>query len=297
MDSLNSSGLNKSDDEKLKDQLNAHMTDISTRKRKFSDTDNPYTTLLIDIEGTVAPISFVKDVMFPYVRENIEQFLQENFSTVECQNCIQELSELAKEDDRKGLKSPQIDISEVRENKDSNIQQIIENIFWQMDEDRKTTALKKLQGFIWKDAFENGKIRSEIYPDVLPVLKEWYSKDIHMYIYSSGSIAAQKLFFGYSISGNLLKFFKGHFDTTIGSKLESESYRNILKEINQAAEDVLFLTDNINEARAAKEVDIKTILLVRPGNEPLTDEDKLEFKFVSTFAEIVTNKGEVISKR
>ncbi len=201
--------------------------------------------IITDIEGTTTSISFVFDVLFPYARKHISQFIKTHSNDPEVRAILDDVIELA---------SVENDI-------DSIIQQLIQ---W-IDDDKKITPLKTLQGMIWKAGYESGDFKGHVYPDVEPKLSEWRQQGIELYVYSSGSVAAQKLIFGYSEAGDLTPLFSGYFDTKIGQKREANSYQNILDEIKQDADEVLFLSDIEQELDAAHQVGLKTIQLVRNG--------------------------------
>src|SRR5262245_16191046 len=135
-----------------------------------------------------------------------------------------------------------------------------------MDADAKTTGLKQLQGLIWQGGFESGELKAHVYDDVPPALTCWGAAGQHVRIYSSGSIKAQKLFFGHTIAGNLLPQFHGHYDTTTGPKKEAESYRKIAAEFKLPPAEVLFLSDVVAELDAAHDAGMQTTLVIRPGN-------------------------------
>ncbi|XP_069482250.1 enolase-phosphatase E1 isoform X2 [Ambystoma mexicanum] len=166
------------------------------------------------------------------------------------------------------------------------IQAVVKNVHWQMSQDRKTTALKQLQGHMWKAAYTNGKMKGEVYDDVAPAIRKWREAGLKVYIYSSGSVEAQKLLFSYSIEGDLSKLFDGNFDTTSGHKVESESYKRIAKSIGCLTENILFLTDITREAKAAEEAGVHVCVVVRPGNADLTDDEKLHYKRIASFKEL-----------
>ncbi|XP_012557674.1 enolase-phosphatase E1 isoform X1 [Hydra vulgaris] len=245
-------------------------------------TNESFKSILIDIEGTTVPISFVKDILFPYVRIHLRQYLEKEFSNDECQEALRDLSNLA-------LENGTLPIINLYDEKEKIVKDTLDNVFWQMDSDMKTTALKKLQGLVWKSGFNSKQLVGEVFPDVVPALKKWNDDGINLYIYSSGSVNAQKLLFRYSDQGDMLEFFKGHFDTAIGSKIEEESYLRIAEKIKTAVEDILFLTDSVNEARAATSAGIKTVLLIRPGNQDLPPE--IEFECVKSFDDISVFKN------
>ncbi|KAI8620673.1 HAD-like domain-containing protein [Chytriomyces sp. MP71] len=218
--------------------------------------------VVTDIEGTTSSISFVKEILFPYARNKCESFIAERMDSDEVlKPMLGAIRKQAKDDG-------------FEENaKESSIWDAAKYARWiagAIDADRKIGALKTFQGHIWKFAYEDGSVKGHVYKDVEPVLKKWQSKNIPVYIYSSGSIAAQKLLFGFSEKGDMLPYFAGHFDTTIGSKLETESYKKIAAEISKfPAEHILFLSDNVKEIDAALGAGFQTAILDRPGNAPL----------------------------
>ncbi|XP_070577617.1 enolase-phosphatase E1-like [Ptychodera flava] len=257
--------------------------------------------VLLDIEGTTTPISFVKDVLFPYIRENIEDYLKEHWDEEECQADVNELRKQAEADseaDMEGVVTIEEnkntdDAEEVKAVRDS----VVKNVLWQMDADRKITALKQLQGHMWTTAYKSGDIKGEVYDDVVPAIKHIIADDRQVYIYSSGSVQAQKLLFGYSTQGDLLEIFSGHFDTKIGLKVEKASYLNICEEIGCKPEEVLFLTDVTREARPASLAGMKTCIVVRPGNEKLTEEEESEFNTIHSFSELISTDAQNKKKK
>ncbi|XP_018095980.1 enolase-phosphatase E1 isoform X2 [Xenopus laevis] len=245
----------------------------------------PVTTILLDIEGTTTPITFVKDVLFPYIKENIKKYLLEHWQEKECQEDITQLQKQAEKDSHIDGFVPIP--SAISDNETENmIQAVVDNVYWQMSLDRKTTALKQLQGHMWRSAYITGQLKGEVYEDVVPSIRQWRELGFKLYIYSSGSVEAQKLLFGYSIEGNLLKLLDGHFDTTVGHKVESKSYRNIADSIRCSPENILFLTDVVKEAFAAEKAGLHVAVVMRPGNDALTDEDKSSYCCITSFHQI-----------
>ena len=159
-------------------------------------------TILLDIEGTTSSISFVYDVMFPYVRENLESFLNENWSREDVQACLPLLKDdLAANDD---WPADQADV--------------VSGVIKLMDDDVKATGLKQLQGLIWHDGFTSGTLVAHLFDDVADAIRSWHAEGVDIRIYSSGSIAAQRLFFGHTVAGDLLPLVSAHYDTTTGNK-------------------------------------------------------------------------------
>ena len=233
--------------------------------------------ILTDIEGTTSSISFVKDVLFPYAAEHLPAFVKANLNDEKVQTALQQTAEIAAED------GDNLSAKISADNTDALIAKLLQ---W-ISEDRKATPLKALQGMIWKTGYENGDYQAHMYPDATEYLKKWHDSGLPLYVYSSGSVKAQELFFGYSQDGNLLPLFKGHFDTLMGGKRETQSYRNILAELQKThaglnAADVLFLSDIKEELDAAKEAGMQTVWLLRDSDIPAG----AEHKAVKSFAEI-----------
>ena len=200
--------------------------------------------IVTDIEGTTSDIRFVHEVLFPYARENLAAFIA----------AFQHREDvaLALSDLRDEIAQPQ-----------ATVEDLITVLFGFMDEDRKSTALKALQGMIWRDGYLNGSFTGHLYADVLPAFKAWQAQGIKLYVYSSGSVAAQKLLFGYSDAGDITNLFSGYFDTHVGAKRETASYHNIAAEIGLPPDELLFLSDIHQELDAAQDAGWNTVQLIR----------------------------------
>ncbi|KAL6738155.1 hypothetical protein Aduo_011732 [Ancylostoma duodenale] len=237
-----------------------------------------FSNLLLDIEGTVTSISFVKDTLFPCAYEAVEHFIREHFDDSPVAKIIDDLRQVSEEESK--LDS---NIRLVRESKEECIEDITHNVRHWINIDKKITPMKALQGLIWEEAYRKGDVKGHVYPDVLPALQ---ALSVPTYIYSSGSVLAQKMLFGHSIVGDLTKILSGHFDTNVGLKEDSNSYTKICEQINVKPSDVLFLTDVEAEARAARAAGLQTMLVVRDGNAPLSDEAKREFPTIRSLEEL-----------
>jgi enolase-phosphatase E1 len=145
---------------------------------------------------------------------------------------------------------------------------VAEQVVAWMDQDLKATGLKQLQGQIWEAGFQSGALVAHVWPDVPQALGDWHAAGIDIRIYSSGSIAAQQLFFGHSEAGSLLPWFSGHYDTTVGGKKSAASYRAIATDWGRPAGEILFVSDVVEELQAAASVGMRVLLSVRPGNLP-----------------------------
>ncbi|XP_064624126.1 enolase-phosphatase E1-like [Lineus longissimus] len=241
--------------------------------------------LVLDIEGTTTPITFVKETLFPYIKENVEEHVKSHFDEEECQQDIDALREQGAKDVKDEVEGA-IAIPAATEEKDDIIKAVVAKVLWEVENDKKFSALKQLQGHMWRTAYKAGNIKGEVYDDVLPALKRLIADEKKVYIYSSGSVEAQKLLYGYSNQGDLLEYFSGYFDTKVGSKAEQESYKKIAEESDQKPEEMLFLTDVPKEAKAAAEAGMKSIIVVRPGNVELSEEDQKTYNTISSFSEL-----------
>ncbi|KAF9177058.1 hypothetical protein BGZ51_008981 [Haplosporangium sp. Z 767] len=252
-----------------------------------SGTLQPYDVVVSDIEGTTTPIVFVKENLFPYVTSKLPEFLKANWSNEEMKPFIDGLRDQAALDVKEGLENAILIAAESAEVPAEKVQEdVIASIGWQMKADRKIGALKAFQGFMWKEGYTNGDLKGALYDDVIPAFDKWKAEGKKLYIYSSGSIAAQKLLFGFSANGDILHYFSGHYDTTIGQKVEAESYKKIAADIGISPSRILFLSDNIHEIVAAKKAGMQAVVTDRPGNAPLTTEERTDNIVVKSFLEI-----------
>jgi enolase-phosphatase E1 len=236
-------------------------------------------SILLDIEGTTTSISFVYDELFPYIRGSLDAFLEGAWGDAALQSDVVELRRQAAEDVRQEVPGATL-LPPDGGDADVLRHAVSRNVGWLMDSDRKTTGLKALQGKIWVDGYRSGQLKGHLFPEVPGVLRRLKAEGHRLFIYSSGSIAAQKLLFGHSIAGDLCPLFSGHFDTTSGSKKESSSYLTIARSLERAPDRILFLTDHLDEARAAREAGLKVVVSLRLGNAPLPAHD---FESITSF--------------
>jgi len=207
--------------------------------------------VLTDIEGTTSSIDFVKDVLFPYARQHLPAYVETHTDEPEVQHWLHEAAKEA------GIV-------------EATRGEIIDLLIRWIDEDRKSTALKALQGMIWREGYESGVYQSHMYPEVAGRLKAWHDQGLKLYVYSSGSVPAQKLMFGFTEVGDLTPLFSGYFDTQTGHKRETVSYQRIAEALELAPGQVLFLSDIREELDAARDAGMQTVQLVRPP-QPLRD--------------------------
>ena len=198
--------------------------------------------VVVDIEGTISSIAFVKECLYPYARSHLAEYVRDHAAAVQ------------------GLMD---EVRRIEGNGLLDTGQLIAVLTRWMDEDRKITPLKTLQGLVWQEGFDSGALRAPIYEDAWHALERWRKRGLYLYVYSSGSVAAQRLLFSHTERGNLTALFSGYFDTTAGSKLEAESYRGIARSIGLPAEAILFLSDHPGEIAAARSAGMRAVWVDR----------------------------------
>jgi enolase-phosphatase E1 len=204
--------------------------------------------IVTDIEGTTSSLSFVKDVLFPYARAHIAAFVHDHAAQPAVRDQLKNVSEVV----GRALRD------------DEAVAQLI---CW-IDQDKKITPLKALQGMIWETGYRNGDFQGHVYEDAVRQMRRWNEQGIALYVFSSGSVHAQKLLFGHSRYGDLTPLFSGYFDTTIGSKRETTAYRHIAEHIGLPPAEILFLSDIREELDAARLAGLQVCWLVRDGALP-----------------------------
>jgi enolase-phosphatase E1 len=219
--------------------------------------------ILLDIEGTTTPISFVYDVLFPFARSHVKQYLAAHFDQPEVQVDVSYLREEHDTDVSRNLNPPALPAGPG----DAVMDSLVAYVHWLMDRDRKSTGLKSLQGKIWQRGYQDGTLRAQVFPDVPPALERWH-KDLRVSIFSSGSVLAQELLFAHTEAGDLTPFLARYFDTTTGPKTAADSYRRIATALAVPAAQILFISDVVAELDGARAADMRTLLNLRPGNHP-----------------------------
>ena len=230
---------------------------------------NDIQVVLLDIEGTTTPIEYVYKTLFPYARSRSREFLLNHYETAEVADIISMLSAQQEADDAAGLNPPYWQFGTPGDEAGS----AVAYVHWLMDRDRKVTALKILQGRIWREGYENRRLTGEVYPDVLRAFTRWREAGVRIAIFSSGSVEAQQLLFANSIAGDLTEYIEAYFDTTTGPKREASSYERIAAELGIEAEKILFVSDVAEELDAADIAGMYAALSVRPGMESPVNPD------------------------
>jgi enolase-phosphatase E1 len=204
--------------------------------------------VLTDIEGTTSSIAFVKDVLFPYARRELPRFVREHGRDPDVRRWLDAVAA-----ENGGICSDDV---------------VVEMLQGWIDQDRKHTALKALQGLLWREGYERGDYRGHIYADAADALRKWAAGGHRLAVFSSGSVAAQKLLFGHSEAGDLVPLFTAFFDTEIGHKRDADSYRLIADALDRRPTDIVFLSDVVEELDAAREAGMQTVLLDRREDYP-----------------------------
>ena len=221
-------------------------------------SDQGAALVLLDIEGTTTPVDFVVRVLFPDARARVGEFIEAHVADDEVARDLEGLREEQALDESRGHGPPPWDGSTAA---------AVAYARWLMDQDRKTTALKSLQGRIWAEGYADGRLRGQVYDDVPPALARWTGDGRRVAIFSSGSVLAQELLFRHSDHGDLTPFLTGYFDTTTGPKVAAESYRRIAASLGASPHSSLFVSDVVAELDAAQAAGFATTLAVRapPG--------------------------------
>jgi enolase-phosphatase E1 len=237
--------------------------------------------ILLDIEGTTSSIDFVHQVMFSYALEHLDAFLKQNSEQPDVGEACQQIA----------LDAGHGSLQEWIEHSCQPAMELVAREVRRLTaENAKTTGLKQLQGLIWKGGFESGELQAHIYPDVIPAIENWRGLGKDVRIYSSGSIGAQKLFFGHLEKyGNCLHLLSGHYDTTFGGKKEPDSYVRIASDWGIEPGKLLFISDVASELEAARVSGLKIVASVRPGNLPLPPD--LDCIRIGSFAELEFGGG------
>ncbi len=200
--------------------------------------------IVTDIEGTTTDIEFVHKVLFPYAAQRLPDFVRRHATDAAVRAILDAV--------RADMNAP-----------DTHDEAVIACLLDWTAADRKITPLKQLQGLIWETGFRQGDFRGHLYADAYANLKRWHEQGVPLYIFSSGSVKAQKLLFGHTGYGDLTPWFSGYFDTTTGAKREADAYRTIAQAIGRPAAEILFLSDISEELDAAREAGMQVRQLVR----------------------------------
>ena len=215
--------------------------------------------VLLDIEGTTTPVDFVYRILFPYAHARVADYLAEHAQEPEVAEDIAGLREEHARDRAAGRRPPEWSDSP------ASVAGYARSL---MDQDRKATALKSLQGKVWAEGYRSGQLEGQVYDDVPRALVRWTKAGKAVAIFSSGSVLAQKLIFGHTAFGDLTPYLSAYFDTTTGPKGQAESYRRIAAALRCEPATMLFVSDVFAELEAAREAGLDTALAVRSDTLP-----------------------------
>jgi methylthioribulose 1-phosphate dehydratase/enolase-phosphatase E1 len=240
---------------------------------KREKRDREFSHVLLDIEGTTTPISFVKATLFPYSEQRLKEFLTAHWPEERVKALVAELiGQWGADNADPSLSLPAEIQCPAAGNEPAAIIDALEAyLIWNIKLDRKVAPLKKLQGWIWEEGYAAGSLKSIVYEDVSVAMRRLNAAGVKVSIYSSGSKQAQQLLFKYSDQGDLRPLLSNYFDTKVGQKQEVESYREVLLSVGLAEDPskLLFITDIVGEARAARAAGMSVKIAMRPGNAPL----------------------------
>jgi enolase-phosphatase E1 len=223
---------------------------------------NQIKIILMDIEGTTTDISFVHEVLFPYSAKHLSGWVRNHLELPIIQDILQQVREI----------SDQLNL---------DAESCLTKLMIWHTENRKITPLKTLQGLIWQEGYDSGEIKAHVYHDAVECLQHWYAAGLTLAVYSSGSIAAQKLLFKNTLIGDLTPLFSMYFDTTIGNKTQSQSYLIIANELLVLPQEILFLSDSSKELAAASDANFNVCGLNRQTTYVAHD-----FMYVKNFSQI-----------
>jgi len=237
--------------------------------------------ILLDIEGTTTPIAFVTQVLYPYARTHMRAYLLRHGSSAQYTPLMAAFRREYAADERAGQPVPPWPSSQPEAW--HGVQAYAE---WLMDRDRKSPALKELQGYIWEEGYQKEELIGQVYEDVPRAFARWRREQVRLGIFSSGAVLAQRWLFRCSSAGDLSPFLHWYFDTHSGSKQDPESYRRIAAEVGETPPDILFVSDVVGELNAARDAGLGTVMTVRPGNLPQPPHDH---RIVNSFDEITAS--------
>jgi enolase-phosphatase E1 len=226
--------------------------------------------VLLDIEGTTCPVSFVSGTLFPYAAAKLETFLREHAEDPKVQQLNNEVAAAWRND-------PDPAAQALRQETSASLLGYLQ---WLIQHDRKLTPLKDLQGLLWAEGYRNGELEGPLYDDVPAALSRWHAAGLGIAVYSSGSVAAQKLIYGHSNAGDLRPLFNHWFDTRIGPKRAASSYETIADQLQAEPGQVLFISDSAKECQAAAAAGMQVLFSDREGNP---ERDPGPFEMITSF--------------
>ncbi|MEO0997257.1 MAG: acireductone synthase [Pseudomonadota bacterium] len=229
--------------------------------------------LIADVEGTIGPVAFVREVLFPYARRSLPDYLRRHADEAPVASLIEDAAAAA-------AVAP------------GDLDAVIEALLGWIDSDKKVTPLKALQGMVWQHGYAAGDYRAPVYPDALAFMADCNARGIAVYLYSSGSAAAQRLYCRYSTAGDIRAYVVDYFDTTSGGKLDAASYAGIAGAIGCDPARIVFASDHGPELIAAGKSGLQTLQLLRADDVAITGEEPLPGHTVADSFEGISLSGD-----
>lgn len=236
--------------------------------------------ILLDIEGTITPMAFVTQVLYPYARTHLRSYLYRHGNSTPYLALMAAFREEHAADERAG--EPVLPWAAAGADARPSVQAYAE---WLMDRDRKSPALKELQGYIWEEGYQRGELAGQLFEDVPRAFQRWRREGVRLGIFSSGAVLAQRWLFKSSSAGDMSSFVHWYFDTHTGAKQNAGSYTRIAEEVGEVPPDILFVSDTVAELNAARAAGMGTIMTLRPGNIPQPPHNH---RIVGSFDEITS---------
>jgi enolase-phosphatase E1 len=206
-------------------------------------------TVVIDIEGTTSPTAYVTDHLYPYSADRLAGWIARHADDPATRRALTQVRDL--------IADP-----------GAGADRVVATLLGWIAANQKITPLKTLQGLIWDRGFADGELAAPFYPDAIPALHAWKAAGQDIYVFSSGSVAAQRAWFGHSTEGDLRSLISGYFDTeNAGPKREPTSYQSIAAATGASPRQTVFLSDLVAELDAAREAGWHTVRVRRPGEK------------------------------
>jgi len=232
--------------------------------------------VLLDIEGTTCPVSFVAGTLFPYAAKHLESFVKRQRGEEEVAELLASTQETWNQDSN----------PEAQQLLAQPGAEVVAYLQLLIQQDRKLSELKDLQGLLWAEGYASGDLKGPLFRDVAPALRRWHQQGAVLAVYSSGSVAAQQLLYGHSTDGDLRNLFSHWFDTRTGAKQDVASYRAISKAMGVDSSKILFISDALLECEAAHTAKMQVLFSDREGNP---GRDNGSFERISTYEELQVN--------
>ena len=239
--------------------------------------------LLLDIEGTTCPVSFVSDILFPFAKQELSSYIKQHWNKNTHNKPIQEAKKEWQDDQSAESRQIKQNVNRKQINESDGLIQYLKHL---ISIDKKSTALKDLQGKIWEYGYSSGELKSQLFPETADCMRQWHQQGLTLSVYSSGSIQAQKLLYRHSLNGDLEGLFSHWFDTHTGPKKSTQSYKIIAEQLHSSPDNIWFISDNGAECAAARSAGMHTLFSLRDGNP---DRDPQDHMVIESLHEVSTH--------